>query len=428
MSDIVNIRKSATRLEKQDIFPGYSGVVLTVSEDLEYSAGTDTGRVLTLECPWGTQRMAEDILERIRGFQYQPYSTEGALLDPAAELGDGISAGKIYSGIYKKDVTHGSLYTVSTAAPGGEQINYQYEYKSPQERKIERQYAETKATFQVQAAQIAAEVSAREVLGRELRASLSVQADRITQEVSARETLGTELRATLTQQAGLISAKVSKSGGDGSSFSWEHDDNKIVYRANSSEVFRIDSAGAKVTGEIRATGGKIGGFDIRSNYLSYNGQTWGGTNTTGAYLGTSGLQMGKNFRVDMQGNLYAASGTFEGAVRAGSIQYGGSYGTVSGSAISTGSISGGYGGQLSGSTLSNYNLSGGVNASLGNGDFAYGVCNGWNTATEILGTSIISKFSLYARGSFYLAHNGEIHKVQVRNLTINNVIYGVLTI
>ena len=93
MSDVINVRKSLSSLEKQDTFNGYSKVVVVVSDEMEYSAGTDSGRTLTLDCPWGTQKMAEDILSRIQGFQYQPYTADGAHIDPAAEIGDGFAAG-----------------------------------------------------------------------------------------------------------------------------------------------------------------------------------------------------------------------------------------------------------------------------------------------------------------------------------------------
>ena len=53
-------------MEKQDVFDGYTKVVISVSDDVEYSAGDDTGRTMTLVCPWGTQAMAEKLLSRVR--------------------------------------------------------------------------------------------------------------------------------------------------------------------------------------------------------------------------------------------------------------------------------------------------------------------------------------------------------------------------
>ena len=428
MSDITYIGKKTRSFESSPQFDGYSKVVITVSDDVEYAAGTDTGRTLTLVCPWGTQTMANDILSSIQGFKYQPYAADGTILDPAAELGDGVTVNDLYGGIYTMETTFGPMCSARVSAPTEEEIDHEYPYVPASERKIERQFANVKTTFKVQEGLISAEVSARESAVSDLYGALSVQADRITTEVSNRQSDVNTLISTINQQAGQIEAKVSKSGGSASSFGWVLDDSSWTIKANGTDILKAAKSGLEVYGKITATSGKIGGFDITANSLSYNNMTWGGTNTQGIYIGPNGIQLGKNFKVDTNGNLTAASGTFDGTVKAGNIQYGGSNGTLSGSALTAGSVYGGYGGAIGGSTLSTYNLAGGINTSLGYADYANGVFNGWNTAREILGTSIVSKYSLYARGSFYLSHNGSNHKVQVRNINIGGIMYGVLTI
>lgn len=361
MSDVINVRKSLSSLEKQDTFNGYSKVVVVVSDEMEYSAGTDSGRTLTLDCPWGTQKMAEDILSRIQGFQYQPYTADGAHIDPAAEIGDGFAAGNLYSGIYSKNVSHGALYTANVSAPGGEKINYKYEYKTPTQRKIERHYSEMKSTFKVQADQISAEVSARIEQGDELASRLDIQSDQ-------------------------ISARVTKTGGSSSSFGWELLNDSWTVKANNTTVFRITKSGAEVRGKFIALSGKIGGLDIQSDYLSYNNQVWNGTNSRGIYIGVNGIQCGSEangVQITPTGNLYAENGYFRGSVSAGRIDYGGDDGYFNGGGITSGSISGGYGGQIYGGSIGNYAVSGGINTSLGYADFANGVFNGWNTASYV---------------------------------------------
>lgn len=372
MSDVINVRKSLSSLEKQDTFNGYSKVVVVVSDELEYSAGTDSGRTLTLDCPWGTQKMAEDILSRIQGFQYQPYTADGAHIDPAAEIGDGFAAGNLYSGIYSKNVSHGALYTANVSAPGGEKINYKYEYKTPTQRKIERHYSEMKSTFKVQADQISAEVSARIEQGDELTSRLEIQSDQ-------------------------ISARVTKTGGSSSSFGWELLDDSWTVKANNTTVFQITKSGAEVRGKITALSGKIGGFDIEADYLSYNNQVWGGTNSRGMYVGIKGIQCGPaatGIQLTPTGGLYAEKGYFRGSVRAGMIDYGDEDGYFNGGGITSGSISGGYGGQISGGSIGNYAVSGGINTSLGYADFANGVFNGWNTASYV-DASVLFASSFY---------------------------------
>lgn len=379
MSDVINVRKSLSSLEKQDTFNGYSKVVVVVSDELEYSAGTDSGRTLTLDCPWGTQKMAEDILSRIQGFQYQPYTADGAHIDPAAEIGDGFAAGNLYSGIYSKNVSHGALYTANVSAPGGEKINYKYEYKTPTQRKIERHYSEMKSTFKVQADKISAEVSARIEQGDELTSRLDIQSDQ-------------------------ISARVTKTGGDSSSFGWELLDDSWTVKANNATVFQITKSGAEVRGKITALSGKIGGFDIQSDYLSYNNQVWNGTNSRGMYVGINGIQCGSKadgVQLTPSGGLYAEKGHFRGSVSAGKIDYGGDDGYFNGGGITSGSISGGYGGQIYGGSIGNYAVSGGINTSLGYADFSNGVFNGWNRASQIACDQLSSYQILLDRREIY---------------------------
>lgn len=381
MSDSVNILRSMESFDKAEQFDGFSKVVIIVSDEIEYSSGDDTGRTLTLNCPWGTQEIADNILQSIKGFQYQPMTANGALIDPSAEIGDGISANGIYSGIYSLGVKFNSNLPSDISAPSDEEIDEEFPYKSSQERKIERQ-------------------------NKEVRASLSIQADRITQEVMERQNQVGELRATLNVQAQKIEAKVSKEGGDASSFGWKLTATGWSVYGNGREKFRVDKDGAYVNGEIRATTGKIGNWDINSNSLSYNGQTWGGTNTTGAYIGQSGIQLGKNFKVDMQGNLTATGGTFDGTVKCRSL-------VVDGQTISPSSVRNGIGGGNS------YASSGWGNYSPNT--VAANAANG-NTALRVLeGTQYMATINLKS-GTFQM--NG--HSVYLGTIMVNGTQIKVL--
>lgn len=352
MSSSVNVLKNMVSFDKAEQFDGYSKVIIIVSDEIEYSAGTETGRTLTLNCPWGTQEVANNILESIKGFQYQPMTAEDALVDPSVEIGDGISANDVYSGVYSLETKFNSNLPTSVSAPADEELYEEHTYIPKTEREVTRKFLDLKSQFKIQDGKISAEVEERKSDTKSIRATLEVQ-------------------------AGQITAKVNKNDGSSSTFGWALETASWRIFSGSNTVLKADKNGLEVKGVIRATSGEIGGFDIQSNYLSYNGQTWGGTNTTGAYIGQSGIQLGKNFKVDMQGNLSASSGTFSGNVYAGNIQYGGRAGYMSGGGISSGSISGN---RLVGNTITTAYTSSGINASLGYADFANGVFNGWNTA------------------------------------------------
>lgn len=358
MSDSVNISRSMVSFDTAEQFDGYSKVIVVVSDEIEYSAGTDTGRTLKLNCPWGSQDVANSILESVKGFRYQPMTAEDALIDPSVELGDGISANGVYSGVYSLETKFNSNLPATVSAPSDEELHEEHTYIPKSERVVTRKLLD-------------------------IRSQLRIQEGRISAEVEERKNETDSIHSTLELQAGQIIAKVNKNGGDPSSFGWALDDASWTIKANSQDVLKATKDGLDVYGRITATGGKIGGFDILGNYLSYNGQTWDGTNTLGAYLGVNGIQLGKNFKVDMAGNLYATSGTFEGNVRAGSIQYGGDNGTLSGAALAPKSISGGSSGKIALNTLGTVNLVPGINTSLGYADFANGVFNGYSEAPFI---------------------------------------------
>jgi hypothetical protein len=345
--------------DKAEQFDGFSKVVIIVSDGIEYSAGTDTGRTLTLNCPWGTQEIANNILQSIKGFQYQPMTAGSALVDPSVEIGDGVNANGVYSGVYSLETKFNSNLPATISAPSDEELYEEHTYVPKSEREVTRKFLEFQSQFRIQDGKISAEVEERKSDTKSIRATLEVQADQIT-------------------------AKVNKNDGHSSTFGWALETASWRIFSGSNTVLKADKNGLEVKGVIRATSGEIGGFKITSNSLTYNNQTWGGTNSEGIYIGPSGIQLGKNFKVDSAGNLTAASGTFSGYVKAGNIQYGDNSGYFSGSGISKGSISGGSGGKIAGATLSTFNLTGGVNTTLGYADFANGVFNGWNKASNIL--------------------------------------------
>lgn len=375
MSNSVNILRNMVSFDKAEQFDGFSKVVIIVSDEIEYYAGTDTGRTLTLNCPWGTQEIANNILQSIKGFQYQPMTAENALVDPSVEIGDGISANGVYSGVYSLETEFNSNLPATVSAPADEELYEEHTYVPKSEREVTRKFLEFQSQFRIQDGKISAEVEERKSDTKSIRATLEVQADQIT-------------------------AKVNKNDGSSSTFGWALETASWRIFSGSSTVLKADKNGLEVKGVIRATSGEIGGFKITSNSLTYNNQTWGGTNSTGIYIGPNGIQLGKYFKVDNNGNLTAASGTFTGSVNAGNIRYGGNYGTLNGGGISGGSI---YGDRLVGGTITTAYISSGINGSLGRADYSYNVCTGVTTASSIItqtlrATSTVSVESLYING------------------------------
>lgn len=362
MAESFNLLRRVKSLDTAPETDGYSGVLIFAGQNeegnnIEYFAGDRSGKVLEITNEWGSQAQADAIYRKIRGFRYQPYKAAGTTIDPSVEIGDAVTIADTYGGVFLRATDYRDT-TSDLEAPSNEEIEHEFQIQSPTNRQYER-------------------------FTRSVRSSLSITATKIAAEVEAREAADKAIRATLSVQADAIEARVTKVGGSSSSFGWKLLNNSWTVSGNGKEIFTVDRNGAKVEGEIRATSGKIGGFDIQKNYLSYNDQTWGGTNSWGGYFGTNGLQLGRNFKVDMAGNLEAASGRFTGEVYAGNISYGGDAGHLWGEAISEGSVSGGWGGQIAGGTIGTFNTTGGINTSLGYADWAYGALNGWNTVENL---------------------------------------------
>lgn len=371
MAESFNLLRRVKSLDTAPETDGYSGVTIFAGQDeegnnIEYFAGDRSGKVLEITNEWGSQAQADAIYRRIRGFRYQPYKAAGTTIDPSVEIGDAVTVADTYGGVFLRATDYRDT-TSDLEAPSNEEIEHEFQIQSPTNRQYER-------------------------FTRSVRSSLTITATKISAEVEAREAADTAIRATLSVQADAIEARVTKEGGSSNSFGWKLLNDSWTVIGNGKNIFTVDRNGATVEGIIRATGGEIGGFSIQRDYLSYNGQTWGGTNTWGCYIGSSGIQLGKNFKVDMSGNLTASSGRFEGTVYAGSIDYGGNAGYFSGSGLSGGSVGAG---KIVGNSLSTGQFAGGVNTSLGFADFSNGVFNDYNTA------SVVRCSSLRVGGSYF---------------------------
>ena len=133
-------------------FPAYEpiGVVhLTVSEEVGYTAGT-TGRSIEMQCPFGTQAMANSILAALSGYVYQPLTITTAYeADPLWELGDTITFNGYTSVIADTTQDFGLAYTADISAPNGEELNHEYEFVPKERQEITKSIAKASASFKV---------------------------------------------------------------------------------------------------------------------------------------------------------------------------------------------------------------------------------------------------------------------------------------
>lgn len=274
--DINNVLKRAMSVDVSTTFQPYSGVEIIVSDTSTIVWPTDdaernAGRVLTIYNPWGTLAQAQNILSSLRGYTYQPYNAQGALLDPAAEIGDGVSVNDVYGGAYKISRKFSSLMAADVSAPQSEEIDHEYPYESSQNREVQRRFSALESEFRIASDE--------------------------------------------------ISAKVSQTGGDSSTFGWSLTSDGFVLTSDNKTVFKVDSNGAAIYGGIQAIRGYIGtsakGFSISESSIS-NGLTGlSDTQHTGVYIGTDGIKVSSGtsaFMAQSNGNVKGHNMTLTGTL------------------------------------------------------------------------------------------------------------------
>lgn len=414
MSDNIYIGNRASNIDVSPQFQPYSRVIIHIDNDTQVVAGNSTGRTLEIDNPFGNQQMANAILQSLSGFQYQPYSADEVLLDPAAEIGDAIETPAVHGGIYSRNRQFGRLMKADVAAPTDEEINHEFVFETPTERAYKRQVEDVKASFILTNNRIETEVARASAAEGQLSSRVTQNAESITAEVSRATAAEGTISATLSVHATEIAAKVNASGGGGS-FSWVLNSNSHTWKSNNTDVMRVNASGLWIKGTVEAASGKIGGFDIGATALSYNGLYWGDTSKNyGVYIGQSGIQLGKNFSVSNSGSVTAKNLSIQG----GSISIGdnfyvnasgyltarrGSFGSLSvdsgGSSSYSGSLSG-CGGYVS----SGLSYGGGSYGSLGSLDSGLGnvvTRVGHLEATSITTNNLVSK--IQNAGTIYVS-------------------------
>lgn len=241
-----------------------SRVTLKVDDESVLTAGDDTGMELEADCPHATQAMVNAILAKVKGYRYQMFSAGDAGLDPAAELGDGITAGGVYSVISRLS-DDGSGFP-SVTAPGEEELEDEYPAGGPMSREFDRKIAETRSSITKTAEKIRLEV-ANQVQG--LSSSFTVELNSIKGQVTG---LNGQI-STLEQTANSIISTVS--GLDNAVSTISQTVNSItlgVENGNASSWIKLYKDGIEVASErIKFTGQVVFEDDLSSGETVISG-------------------------------------------------------------------------------------------------------------------------------------------------------------
>ena len=171
MSDSVYLGLQARQLEDSPAYQPISCVKLTIGgEDANgnpivcQAGNPNSGRTIETSNPliWDAEignRVAQNIYDIVKGYAYKPYTAEGALINPVAEIGDAVEVGDVYSVIADVETSFTPLMSANISAPVGSDIDHEYPYESSENRELMQQLQGLKTSFIVENGKISAEIS-----------------------------------------------------------------------------------------------------------------------------------------------------------------------------------------------------------------------------------------------------------------------------
>lgn len=187
-----------------------SRVTLLLDDEKSLTAGDDTGMEITASCPHATQAMVSALLQRMKGYRYQAYEAGAANIDPAAELGDGVNVGGVYSPLSRiaddgrgyADISSPGELEMDDEYPSGGYIKQEFDRKLAQTRSL---ITKTSEEINLRVEGISGDVS-----------SLRISLNNVQSEVSGKID-GKTAQSLINQSIDKIELSVSSSSG-GSTF------------------------------------------------------------------------------------------------------------------------------------------------------------------------------------------------------------------
>ena len=143
MSDKYYVGGDITSFSDNGKYKPISRVTLLVDDENSLTAGDDTGMEVIASCPHATQPMVSALLQTMKGYQYLAYEAGAANIDPAAELGDGVTVGGIYSPLSKLS-DDGRGYA-GISSPGEAEMEDEYPAGGYIAQEFNRKIAETRS-------------------------------------------------------------------------------------------------------------------------------------------------------------------------------------------------------------------------------------------------------------------------------------------
>ena len=205
MSDKYYVGGDITSFSDNGKYKPISRVTLLVDDENSLTAGDDTGMEVIASCPHATQPMVSALLQTMKGYQYQAYEAGAANIDPAAELGDGVTVGGIYSPLSKLS-DDGRGYA-GISSPGEAEMEDEYPAEGYITQEFNRKIAETRSTITKTSEEIMLKVKG--VDGRVT--SLSTSIDGIEANISSLNGSITNIKVDINGLRTTVSGKIDGS-------------------------------------------------------------------------------------------------------------------------------------------------------------------------------------------------------------------------
>lgn len=171
-ADKVNLGLSVRDLDESPDYDPITCVRLITGtdsngNDIVYIAGDPNvkpGRTLDVENhlirdSMTGQAVVDNIYQTVQGYVYKPFSAAGAIIDPVAEIGDGVSIDEVYSVLADIETTFSPLMSATIGAPAGSDVDHEYPYESSEQRQFAQATEELRTALIVEQGKISSIVS-----------------------------------------------------------------------------------------------------------------------------------------------------------------------------------------------------------------------------------------------------------------------------
>ena len=123
-----NIGQRVANIEADNPWLPITQVKVKVDDSHTYTAGTTTGRTFEVDCPIGSQTIADNLLSVLNGYVYKAYEARDALIKPNIELGQSVSVGDVYSIVGNISIKGDMILAADLSAPSSGELDHEYPY------------------------------------------------------------------------------------------------------------------------------------------------------------------------------------------------------------------------------------------------------------------------------------------------------------